>query len=160
MAGPLTNSKHEKFTLAVFEGDPGRKAYRDHCNPNVSDAVADSAASRLLKSVKVAARLDELKASVAEKVVKATAVTEQWLTERVQALAQKAEDSGQLAVAKGCYELLGRDKGVFVERRIVTVRRLADLEMPELEELAGWKNGSDGRRSRTHAGSGGSGRAN
>jgi phage terminase small subunit len=60
----LKNSKHEAFCRAIVEGMSGRDAYLS-AGYSAQPAAADAAASRLLKSVKVAARVAELKAAAA-----------------------------------------------------------------------------------------------
>jgi phage terminase small subunit len=60
----LKNSKHELFAQAIIEGCSGRDAYLA-AGYSAQPAAADAAASRLLKSVKVAARVAELKAAAA-----------------------------------------------------------------------------------------------
>lgn len=62
----LENAKHEAFARAIVEGSSGRDAYRGAGYKPNSDAVADAAASRLLRDVKVAARVSGLKAAAAE----------------------------------------------------------------------------------------------
>jgi phage terminase small subunit len=57
----LENAKHEAFARAIVEGSSGRDAYRGAGYKPKSAAVADAAASRLLRDVKVAARVSELK---------------------------------------------------------------------------------------------------
>ena len=134
--GPLKNTKHETFVLGVFDGKPGRQAYRD-AGYVCEDAAADVGASRLLKTAKVAARLAELQSKVANKVVlsKATVI------ENVHRLANLAETKDQLAVSKGCWELLGKEFGAFKEHRKITVRSIAELTEEELlDELARLKS--------------------
>lgn len=138
----LKNPRHEMFVFAVFQGQSARKAYQDNVGA-VSDNVADASASRLLKTVKVAARLKELQDQMAERVMAKIVITKAYLEEKVHNLAGKAEDAGQLGVAKACYELLGRDRGVFTERKNLTVRRLADLSEEELEEVLAESNAPD-----------------
>jgi hypothetical protein len=134
--GPLKNTKHETFVLGVFDGKPGRQAYRD-AGYQCEDAAADVGASRLLKSAKVAARLAELQAKVAAKVVLSKSV----VIENVHRLANLAEAKEQLGVSKGCWELLGKEFGAFKEHRKITVRSIAELTEEELlDELARLKS--------------------
>lgn len=139
---PLKNTKHEAFVQAVFLGETGAEAYRQHvATKEVSSNVATAAGARLLGSVNVQARLTELK----EKVAATTLITREVLEQKVWELAKKAEDKEQLGVAKSCYELLGRDKGAFQERKTVTVRSMSQLTEDELrDELARLESGDQG----------------
>lgn len=157
MAGPLKNQKHEAFVIGVFEGKPASQAYLD-AGYNCTNAAARMAASRLMTNDNVASRLAELQTAVSEKVVQSAVLNKEVIVSAVHRLATKAENLGQIANARSCWELLGREHGTFVERRIVTVRRLADLDMEELQELAAY--GADGRRTARNAGQGSRGRAN
>lgn len=65
----LASARHEAFARAIVAGSSGRDAYRGAGYKPKTDASADAAASRLLSGVKVAARVAELKAQVAERVV-------------------------------------------------------------------------------------------
>jgi phage terminase small subunit len=62
---PLENAKHEIFARHIVEGMSGRDAYRAAGYSTASDESTDAAASRLLSDVKVAARVEELKAAAA-----------------------------------------------------------------------------------------------
>lgn len=133
----LDNPRHEKFAQGMAEGKTARKAYMDAgylCKPS----AADGSAAALRKNPSIQARILELSEAVADRVVERAAITKEWLEEKIQDLAKKAEDSGQLSVARSCYELLGRDRGAFIERTHMTVRSFTDMSAEEIEEfLAG-----------------------
>ena len=65
--GPLKNNRHERFAHAVLDGQSATAAYRS-AGYKCSSHAAETAASRLLKNVEVAARIVELKAKAAEAV--------------------------------------------------------------------------------------------
>jgi hypothetical protein len=63
----LKNGKHEKFVKAICIGNMSNaEAYRSAYSTEMSVSVASAAANRLLKSVKVMARVGELQAKVSE----------------------------------------------------------------------------------------------
>jgi phage terminase small subunit len=64
----LRNARHEAFARAIVKGNSGRAAYRA-AGYDGTGAVADAAASRLLRNVKVAARVAELKEQAAKGAV-------------------------------------------------------------------------------------------
>jgi hypothetical protein len=64
----LKNGKHEKFVKAICIGNMSNaQAYRSAYGADKTVSVASAAANRLLKSVKVIARVSELQAKAAEK---------------------------------------------------------------------------------------------
>jgi hypothetical protein len=64
----LKNGKHEKFAKAICIGNMSNaEAYRSAYGADKAVSVASAAANRLLKGVKVKARVSELQAKVAEK---------------------------------------------------------------------------------------------
>lgn len=119
----LPNPKHELFAHGLFKGLGVGAAY-------VAAGYNDSpaAATRLSKNVKVRERVDELKSVAAEKA----GLTKAWVIERlienvnramqyVQAKGAEGESAGdfhyQGNVANKALELLGREIGMFVDRR-------------------------------------------
>jgi phage terminase small subunit len=61
----LKNARHEAFARAIVRGSTGRAAY-GAAGYRTHGVVADAAASRLLRNVKVAARVAELKSVAAQ----------------------------------------------------------------------------------------------
>lgn len=77
--------------------------------------VADSAASRLLGKVDVAAYVAERQQALAEKA----GVTAQWVREELKANHERFRDGlvpGHAAASTKALELLGKDHGMFVDR--------------------------------------------
>lgn len=136
---PLKNAKHEAFALGIFNGKSARQAYLDagyKCTP----AAADSSGCDLLKSPKVAARVESLRERVADKVV----LTKAWVIEQMVDTALAAKDDRQHSAATRALELLGREKGAFVESKRVSIRSFSDMSAEEIEEfLAGFAGPSE-----------------
>lgn len=127
----LKNNRHELFAQAVVRGDPARKAYRDNISPNGADTVTDAAASRLLNSVKVSARVAELRER--QETSEKTVLTKTWIIEQAIALKRKAEDAGAYAPAVRCVELLGREVNAFIEKKEIGLPgEFSDLKDDEL----------------------------
>lgn len=133
MPGPLKNSKHEAFVQAVFAGSTQTDAYEAHVGHSETREAAQAGASRVFNRPDVQERLNELKAGAAT----ITTITREMLVQRMLDTADDAKAKGVHSAAIRGYELLGRDKGAFQERKTVTVRSLADLtEEDLLNELA------------------------
>lgn len=92
----LSNAKHEAVAQLAAQGIDGTHAVMT-VYPNSSEAAAAVSASRLLKSPKVQARVQELSGKAAERAV----VTAQMILERAWEIAQTdAKDRAQhLAIA-------------------------------------------------------------
>ena len=63
----LPNARHERFAQEIVKGKSGREAYRSAGFKPKNDNAADAAASRLLKDVKVRARITELQERAAKR---------------------------------------------------------------------------------------------
>lgn len=127
----LSNQRHELFAQAIAGGKTGRVAYFE-AGYECSDVAADAASSRLLKTVKVAARVAEIKGRGATGV----SLTKSWVIEQTIELKRKAEESGAFGPAVKCMELLGREVNAFVEKKEIGLPgEFADLKDDELVDI-------------------------
>lgn len=85
---PLNNTRHERFAQELAKGKSQAEAYR-LAGYEGTDAAMEASASRLVRNVKVAARVAELQAKAAER----TEITVAAITNRLLAIATKAEKS-------------------------------------------------------------------
>jgi hypothetical protein len=129
----LKNPAHELFAQALAKGNSKHASYRlsDPARRKMSVGAAAVGANRLLKDNKISERVAELQARKADGIV----LSKQWLIEQMLSLALECRKKGAYAVAKACFELLGREYGAFVEHKKITVRRLAEMDEDELKEL-------------------------
>lgn len=132
----LENVRHEKFARLVAAGDHASVAYVGAGYSAKNPETAKAAASRLLSDVNVSARVAEIRAELEQAAQKAATVTKEWIVEKLRENALRALEIDQGNVANRALELLGKEIGMFVERRETKVtdeRRnesdiLADLE--------------------------------
>lgn len=140
--GTLPNARHERFALFIVEGVSGTKAYMQ-CGYETKPRAASVAASKLAKNPNVIARIAELQAekanihgqSVAD-AISSAALTKQWIIENLmenvrRALQAKAvldddgEPTGEYAyngmVANRALELLGKELGMFIDRKEIDI---------------------------------------
>ena len=111
MAGPLKNDRQELFCLALIEGKTAGKAYADAgFRPNRHNA------HRLSTKEYIRARLAELQAERAAK----WELTKDWVLNELRDNLEKAKAWKQSAAANQAANLLGKELGMFVERREVT----------------------------------------
>lgn len=124
----LKDARQEKFAQALAKG-----------MTQVAAAVAagyaanDATAARRANSPSVRARVAELQGRAAEKAV----LTKTAIIERLFRLADKAEAAGQISAANRAVELLGKEIGMFVDRRLLGIRRIEDMTEEELLEFLG-----------------------
>ena len=124
----LQNLQHEKFVQELVRGKGQGEAYLAAGYKAKSVAVASAAATRLLKDVKVQARLEELKAQAVERTV----LTKQWVIDKLIQNVERAMQAQPVLDAKGvptgeyryegsvanrALELLGKEQGMFVDRK-------------------------------------------
>jgi phage terminase small subunit len=144
----LSNPKHEAFAHALASGVSATEAY---VSAGYSAQGAYASAHRLLKNADVSARIAEIQSNVAERVTEKTAITKAWVLDALRENFDRAmqheavrDSDGALTgtytyngnVANKALELMGRELGMFVDRKDVTVRRsLAELTDEELDAL-------------------------
>ena len=151
----LDNSRHERFAQLIANGLSGAEAYRE-AGYKVSANVSSVNASRLLKDARVAARIAELQENRAKALDVATAkaaekleISRTWVISKLVENANRAmqaeavkdsqgEATGEYrydgAVANRALELLGKELGMFVDRKEIGAP--GDFERMTDEELA------------------------
>jgi phage terminase small subunit len=132
----LNNAKHEHFAQLVSNGESATQAY---ILAGYSANGAGQSSARLLKTAGVCERIAELReekekahAEVTQRAIEKVGLTKEWVIEQlmenvamakqaVQVLDRKGEPTGEykqeLGAANKALELLGKEIGMFVERR-------------------------------------------
>lgn len=142
---PLSNPKHEHFCQLVFEGvHPTEAAKQVGYDPDRA-LITGSELKR-----KCAARLAELENARVERSIEKAGVSKAWvidhLIENVQMAKQAipvydregnatGEYQQQLPAANKALELIGKEIGMFIERKEVRTGPLGDLTDEQLERL-------------------------
>lgn len=126
----IPNARHELFAQNIVKGMPARDAYRAAGFKTSNDRATDAAASRLLGSVNIQTRIMELQARAADQTV----LTKAWVIDRliqnveramqtVSVLDSQGKPTGEYTyqgnVANRALELLGKEQGMFVDRKEV-----------------------------------------
>ena len=144
----LKNKKHEIFAGLVANTGNARQAY---ISAGYSPNGADPSASKLLKSTKVAARVAELREFVIDAVTNIAVTDKAWVISQLienvkmakayEVMSDKegavtGEVKQNLAAANKALELIGKELGMFIDRKEVRTGSLLD-EVPhdELKEL-------------------------
>jgi hypothetical protein len=116
----LKNPKHEAFAQAVALNVPAAQSYREHVasDPNGPALSIDPAASKLANDNKVATRIEELRAKVAQKANRAFDMTKDKWLERLAGIAEKAEDTGDFSAATGALREIGKGAGHYAPEKV------------------------------------------
>lgn len=121
MADNLT-PKQEKFCLEYIETGNASEAYRrSYDAENMKPESVNRKAKELMDNVKITARLERARQAVAEKAE----ISRAWVLERLVANADRAMqyegnrdgDTYQGSVANKALELVGKEIGMFVDRK-------------------------------------------
>lgn len=128
----LQNARHEGFARAVARGEPASRAYSSIYH--VTGNNAEAAGSRLLRNVKVANRIAELKGAAAKKTVKTVESLVADLDEAIELARRTNNPSGMTAAILGQAKLLG----LMAPQQLEILHKPAPLptrilEMSELE---------------------------
>jgi hypothetical protein len=143
----LDNPRHEHFAHLVAKGESPGKAY---VTAGFSDKGALQSARRLLKKAYVRARIAELRTPVMERALEKTAISKALVLEKLWAIVQRCmqekpvcdpggkptgEYTFQAMAALRGLELLGKETGMFIDRKRLETRKLSDLSTEELESI-------------------------
>jgi phage terminase small subunit len=130
----LRNPRHEKFAQLVASGIRHTEAY---ISVGYSPNGAPQSAAKLLQRIDVRRRVDEILASVAQSVAAEVAFDQKRVLSRLDVLGRKAEELKQISAAVRCEELIGKERGMFVERseQVTKIRSVKDMEIEEIEAL-------------------------
>jgi phage terminase small subunit len=120
----LPNKRHETFVKGIINGLSGTEAYKQAGYDVTNDNVAGAAASRLLADVRVSTRIAEILGQreqiadkATQKAAEALSIDREWVMRGLmedRALARSLEIPSASIRA---LELLGKELGMFIERR-------------------------------------------
>jgi hypothetical protein len=134
----LSNPRHEKFSHLVASGIKPTEAY---ISLGYSAKGASQSANNLRKRPDVRGRVDEILQAAAASTVAEISFDQQRVLNRFDILSRKAEDLGQISAAVRCEELIGKHRGMLIDRQVADV---AISNEPSIAESCG----REGRRGR------------
>lgn len=131
MPGPIDNPRHEKFAQALFNGVGQSEAYVaagfDATTPNSIKVGA----SHLAANPAVELRVRELQVRAARRSeIKKSDVIDMLLADRT-----LARDLKQVAASIRAAELVGKELGMFVDRKEIKTGELDDIDLGELDKI-------------------------
>lgn len=139
---PLFNPRQERFAQELANGHSAASAYElAGFKPNRHNAA------RLARADHIRARVTEILAGRNEMTRKATematerlSITKETILRELWDNAQKAKDAGQIGPSNRALELLGKELGMFIDRKEISARRgvndMTDAELMEIIQLA------------------------
>ena len=128
MTAKNLNARQELFVQGLLVGKSADRAYRE------SGYKSHRAnAARMSANDNIVRRLEELRAPV----VKAAQMTLETHLRDLLGLRNMATNAGQFAAAVTAETNRGKAAGLYIERRIIGIKRLDDMTHAELEYLLG-----------------------
>ena len=124
----LRNPRHEQFAQLIATGVKPRRAVE---LVGYSKHRSDSQASVLVRKAWVSQRIEELRRSVDQRAVTNAALTRTWVLQELKQNVSRAVQIEDLSAANRALELLGKELGMFVDRKVVGVQALIAELTPE-----------------------------
>ena len=130
----LRNPRHEKFSQLVAAGIPAKEAY---ISVGYSENGAPQSAANLLKRTDVRARVEEILSAAAISTATQVAFDHERVLHRLDVLSRRAEELKQISAAVRAEELIGKARGLFVDRVEQTgaIKTVKDIPAEVLEEM-------------------------
>jgi hypothetical protein len=127
----LFNPRHEKFAQFLAQGMDQSMAYSKAGFSAKTENAIGASASRLAKDPDIRQRVLEINT----KGAKRAEISRSSIIERLRRLSEVAEGNKQLSAAIRAEELIGKDIGMFVDRKEMKVSVLDELSDEQLSVL-------------------------
>jgi phage terminase small subunit len=147
----LKNQRHEHFAQLVAKGEKPGRAY---VTAGYSKSGADQSGARLLRDAQVCSRVAELQKAIEEpareRAIEKAAVDKAWVLSNLTKIVamgmatepvrdsegnETGELKANLAAANKALELVGKELGMFVDRKEVRTGPLDGMPHDELKKL-------------------------
>ena len=140
--------KHKEFADAYIQSRNASEAYRIAYG-NKKESVVNSAASRLLRNVKIRNYLVKVQTEKLTKTAEKQDITRDFLVSQyLDVLSRSKEQSSTLSVAKATLDSLAHISGLWLDKRTVevsgAVNHLASLDTSALLDALGTARRNDG----------------
>lgn len=109
----LKNARRERFCQELAQGKTAQEAYK---LAGFKDNRGN--ASTMFNSPEIQDRLNQIKSQTAKKTV----ITAEWLTDRLQRLAEKADECNQLSAAVSALDKVAKINGFGLDRAQINVK--------------------------------------
>lgn len=132
----LKHPRWEAFAQAYVRHKNGTQAAKEVGFKGGKDGNSFAVrAHEMLKKPEVQKRIAELNQQLVKETMKAAKVDRAWVLDRLKENAQEALERGDRAAANRALELLGKELGLFIDRKMVLTGPLEALSAPQLQRL-------------------------
>jgi phage terminase small subunit len=129
--GVLSNARHERFVQEIVKGKSQSEAYIAAGFAASAPGSAKANSARLGARPEIQARLRELQGRSAHRAeIESAGIIRMLIEDR-----DRAHENKQAGAAVRASELLGKQIGMFIERRDIRTGPLDDLDLESLEYL-------------------------
>lgn len=134
----LKNVRQEAFAQHIARGTTQTEAAK---LAGYSEKSARIQGSQLLTNPNIRSRIDELRNRASEKTTDAIAISKGWVLEKLRENAESGMAEGQRTPAIRALELIGKELGMFVDRKQISVEDLRKMPTEELVRLLTYIDG-------------------
>lgn len=132
----LKHPRWEAFAQAYVRCKNGTQAAKEVGFKGGKDGNSFAVrAHELLKKAEVQERVAELNQQLVKETMKSAKVDRAWVLDRLKENAQEALENRDRAAANRALELLGKELGLFIDRKMVLTGPLEALDAPRLQRL-------------------------
>src|SRR5262245_23928372 len=110
----LKHTKHEAFAQHVAKGVSGTEAAK---LAGYAEGSAHVTASRLLRKANILSRIEDVRKHITEMATTSSGISKAWVISRLKENAEKGMAEGQRTPAIRALELIGKELGMFVDRK-------------------------------------------
>jgi len=143
----LDNERHELFAQNLAKGIPQSKAYVQAGFEATTDQAIRVNAHKLSRKTAVMRRVTELQEAGARRAEREIGIDKAWIMLRLRDLSEAAQEANQYGPSVRAVELMGRERGMFVEKHEVRGGPLEELSIADLERLVENADAESARRS-------------
>lgn len=115
----LKNTRHEAFAQAVALGMPASQAYADCVSGGkCSERTAEVEGSKLANSPELSLRIADLRKGISDTIEKKFRLTKEKWFERLDTIADKAENAGDFSAATSSLREIGKAAGWYEAEKV------------------------------------------
>ena len=131
-SGPLDNQKWENFARYIASGETQAKAA---VLAGFKEANAHIRGCVLMKKPEIRLRVEELKRVSSERAVTGLSLNKSWVLQNLKDNVEAAKEEDDHSAVNRGLELIGKEIGMFVERKILGLQDLSNASADELFDV-------------------------
>ena len=131
-SGPLDNQKWENFARYIANGETQANAAK---LAGFKENNAHIRGSVLMKKDEIRQRVEELKSVSSERAVTGLSLNKSWVLQNLKDNVEAAKEEDDHSAVNRGLELIGKEIGMFVERKILGLQDLSTASADELFDI-------------------------